>query len=163
MRKSNLTNETGLQAAETAEAPAPIAFYKDEPANAEHVPTPIRKAVKGLMIAYIKDETRPIPNDLNLLVQNFYLEAQGFVDEMLAITSEPNLFSMMGREAQRWAGLTRRDPTVPVLRFSGSKHPVIWKVLHTFSTIVPFIQFTDPENLRTSLAELIGAMPDTEE
>lgn len=163
MRKSNLTNETGLQAAETAEAPAPIVFYKDEPANADHVPTPIRKAVKGLMIAYIQDESRPIPNDLNLLVQNLYLEAQGFVDEMLAIPSAPNLFSVMSRDAQRWAGLTRRDPSVPVLRFPGSKHPVIGKVLHTFSTIVPFIQFTDPENLRGSLAGLIGEMPDAEE
>ncbi len=161
MRKSKQAKSSGPQTRETgAAAPGPIDFYQDQPANTIQNATPIRPGVKARLLQYITDEKNPLPADLNVVLQNLYNIEHDLAPIPIEERIPANVFSVLSPEARDWAGLSRRDPALPVLRFPKSLNPELQKTLHTFSTIIPYLKLVHENDLRGRLADVVYDMPE---
>lgn len=99
------------------------------------------------MIKYIRDESRKIPANLNVLVEILYCEQHG-------IEEKPDLryTGLLSESAAAWAGFSRRDPFVQVPKYP--PHSFLSEVLHTFSSIAMVTES------REKLARIIAELPE---
>lgn len=105
------------------------------------------------MIKYIKDESRKIPRNLNVVVDILFSEQHGITSELSLQSKE-----MMSKGAAAWSGFSRRDPFVDVPKYPPTSF--LSEVRHTFSTIVLMISDVDFKSGREELAKIIEALPD---
>ena len=124
-------------------------------------PTPIKGEVKQAMINYIMDADRVLPFDLGLVVEILYRESIGEPVKHLCKPS-PAVWSVMSAEAAAWAGLSRRDPYVDVLKYPNSQ--TMAEIRHTFSTVIfsPGIHRANrlTPDFRKKLADIVRTMPE---
>lgn len=124
-------------------------------------PTPIKAEVKQAMIDYIMDADRVLPFDLGLVVEILYRESVGEPIKHLCKPT-PAVWSVMSAEAAAWAGLSRRDPYVDVLKYPNSL--TMAEIRHTFSTVIfsPGIHRANrlTPDFRKKLADIVRTMPE---